>query len=151
MYTEKDLAQINGKLKKNVIVLLIVTAVLMGIFVASLIIGIEWLAMVMGSVVFFAVAYGFTAYIIPNARYRRFLKDVREGLSREVRGSIVEISEDEEDQDGVRVLHVRVHLADEDDERFVYLNVSKKDLFAKVGANVSMQCYGRHILSWSAM
>lgn len=151
MYSEKDMAQINGKLKKNIIVLSIVTIIVLGGFIAALILGIEWLAMIMGPVTFMAVAYGFTAYIIPNARYRRFLKDVREGLSREMRGSVVEISGEEEEQDGVRVLPVRIHLADEDDERFVYLNASKKDQFAKEGDSVSMQCYGRHILSWSAM
>ena len=151
MYSDKDLAQINGKLKKNAVVLTIVTAVLLGGFIAALIIGIEWLAMVMGPVVFVAIAYGFTAYIIPNANYRRFLKDVQEGLSREMRGSVVEISANEEEQDGVRVLPVRIHLADEDDERFVYLNVSKKDLFANVGDSISMKCYGRHILSWTAL
>ena len=151
MYSEKDFAEISAKIKKNVIVLSIVTAILLGAFVAALIIGIEWLAMLMGPVLFVAVAYGFTAYIIPNARYRRFLKDMKEGLSREMRGSVVEISETEEEQDGVRVLHVRIHLADEDDERFVYLNVSKKDLFAKVGDSVAMTCYGRHIRSWTTL
>ena len=149
MYSEKDMAHINGKLKKNVIVLLIVTAILLGGFAAALVLGIEWLAMVMGPVTYLGVAYGLTAYIIPNAGYRRFLKDAKEGLSREVRGSIVEISDEEEAHDGVRVLPVRIHLADEDDERFVYLNVSKKDLFAKPGDNVCMKCYGRHILAWT--
>ncbi|MBE5773886.1 MAG: hypothetical protein E7337_08120 [Clostridiales bacterium] len=151
MYTEKDVAQISGKIKKNVIVLTAVAAVFIAVFVASLIIGIEWLAMLMGAVIFVTIAYGLTAYIIPNARYLGFLKEMKRGLSREMRGNIVEISEQEEMQDGVRVYPVRIHLADEDDERFLYLNVSKKDLFAKVGDDVCMQCFGRHIRSWSAL
>lgn len=151
MYSEKDMVQINGKLKKNVIALCIVTVILLGGFVAALILAIEWLAMVMGPLTFLGAAYCCTAYIIPNAKYRKFLKDSREGLSREICGSIVEISEKEEEQDGVRTLQVRVHLADEDDERFVYLNVSKKALFAKVGDNVRMKCCGRHIMAWSHM
>jgi len=151
MYSENDMTQINGKIKKNVTVLSVVAVILLAGFVAALVLGIEWLTMVMGPLLFLAVAYGFTAYIIPNANYRRFLKDAREGLSREIRGSIVEISATEEMQDGVRVLPVRIHLADEDDERFLYLNVSKKDQFAKTGDSVRMKCYGRHILSWTAM
>lgn len=151
MYSKDDMSLINKKLRTNIIVLSVVTVILLGGFVAALILAIEWLAMVMGPLTFLAVAYGFTAYIFPNAKYRRFLKDTQEGLSREIRGSIVEIAAQEEYQDGVRVLPVRIHLADEDDERFVYLNVSKKELFAQVGDNVCMKCYGRHILSWSHM
>ena len=151
MYSEKDMAIINGKLKKNAIVLSIVTAILLAGFVCALIFALEWLAMILGPAIFVAIAYGFTAYIIPNSKYRRFLKDVQEGLSREIRGCVVEIAEKEDEQDGVRVLPVRIHLADEDDERFVYLNVSKKDMFANVGDSICMKCYGRHILSWTAM
>jgi len=151
MYSEKDMALINGKLKKNVIVLCIVTAILLAVYVCGFVFALEWLVMIIGPVIFVAIAYAFTAYIIPNAKYRRFLKDIKEGLSREIRGSIVEIAEKEDEQDGVRVLPVRIHLADEDDERFVYLNVSKRDMFASVGDSVCMTCYGRHILSWTAM
>lgn len=151
MYSEKDLAQINGKLKKNIIVLSVVTLILLAGFVAALVFALEWLVMILGPALFVAVAFGLTAYILPNARYRRFLRDAREGLSREMRGSVVEIAAEEEEQDGVRVLTVRIHLQDEDDERFVYLNASKKDRFAAVGDSICMQCYGRHILSWTAI
>lgn len=151
MYSEKDLEQINGKIKKNVLVVSIIAAIVLADFVVALVKGVEWMAMVAAAVLFCVVAYSLTAYIIPNVRYRRFLKDVQAGLSREMRGSIVEIGAQEEPQDGVRVLPVRIHLADEDDERLVYLNASKREMFAKAGDAVSLECYGRHILAWSAM
>ena len=151
MYSEKDFEIINAKIRKNVIVLSAVTAFIVAGLVAALVIGIEWLATILGPAIFVAITFGMTAYVLPNARYLRFLKDMKEGLSREMCGEVIEISSDEEEQDGVRVRHVRIHLADEDDERFVYLNVSKEDLFAHVGDKVRMQCYGRHIMSWTAL
>lgn len=151
MYSEKDFELINAKIRKNVIVLSVVIAFLAAGLVAALLIGIEWLATVLGPTIFVAVTFGLTAYVIPNAAYRRFLKDMKEGLSREMCGEVIEISADEEIQDGARVRHVRIRLADEDDERFVYLNVSKENLFAHVGDKVRMQCYGRHIMSWTEM
>ena len=71
--------------------------------------------------------------------------EMEAGLSREMRGRIVEVSNKEDLQDGVRVLPVRIYLEDEQDERIVYLNASKKDMFPNEGENVILHCYGRHI------
>jgi hypothetical protein len=82
----------------------------------------------------------------------------------------VEVSEKEEAQDGARVLPVRIRLdeaslkaqgapgasvasrrmglesaQDTEDERIVYLNVSKRGLMPPEGTRVLLHCFGRHI------
>lgn len=145
MYSEQDLLQINARIKKNLWVLLPVLAVLIAIYVAGLVAAVEWLVMVMGALIFVAGCYGIAAYLLPNVRYRRFLLDMQAGLSRDMRGRIVSITDQEDLQDGVRVLPVHIFLESEQDERIVYLNASKSAGFPQPGTDVELHCYGRHI------
>lgn len=172
MYTEQDLAVINGRIRKNWIVLTPVLVAILAAYVYALHAGIYWLAMTMGPLLFVAACYGILAYLMPNMRYRGFLLDLQNGLTREVRGTIVGISEQAELQDGAMVLPVRVRLDpdesgekpakhssalagrlkldqqdDTDDERIVYLNVSKREGFPGPGAAVTLRCCGRHVKS----
>ena len=171
MYTEQDLNVINARIRKNWLVLGPILAALLAGYIYALSAGIEWLAMVLGALLFVAACYGLLAYLIPNMRYRGFLLDMEAGLSRDVRGTIVEISGTPELQDGAMVLPVRVKLdpdqlessmpvgtveskrlglesnEDTEDERIVYLNTSKRALLPGPGAEVVLHCYGRHIKS----
>lgn len=151
MYSEKDLIEINGKIKKNVRVWAPILVVLAAVYVAALFLRVQWLAYAAAVLISIAACYGILAYLIPNTRYRRFLMDMEAGLSREMRGRIVEVSNKEDLQDGVRVLPVRIQLADEDDERIVYLNVSKAEGFPAAGTDVKLSCYGRHIKEVAAL
>ena len=170
MYSEADIRQINARIKKNWLALGPVLAALLGAYIYALAAGIEWLAMVVGPLIFVAACYGVLAYLSPNMGYRRFLQDMQTGLSRDVSGVIVEVSEKEEAQDGARVLPVRIRLdeaslkaqgapgasvasrrmglesaQDTEDERIVYLNVSKRGLMPPEGTRVLLHCFGRHI------
>ena len=171
MYTEQDLNVINARIRKNWLVLGPILAALLAGYIYALSAGIEWLAMVLGALLFVAACYGLLAYLIPNMRYRGFLLDMEAGLSRDVRGTIVEISENAELQDGAMVLPVRVKLdpdqlessmpvgtveskrlglesnEDTEDERIVYLNTSKRAMLPGPGTEVVLHCYGRHIKS----
>ena len=171
MYTEQDLNVINARIRKNWLVLGPILAALLAGYIYALSAGIEWLAMVLGALLFVAACYGLLAYLIPNMRYRGFLLDMEAGLSRDVRGTIVEISGTAELQDGAMVLPVRVKLdpdqlessmpvgtveskrlglesqEDTEDERIVYLNTSKRALLPGPGTEVVLHCYGRHIKS----
>ena len=171
MYTEQDLNVINARIRKNWLVLGPILAALLAGYIYALSAGIEWLAMVLGALLFVAACYGLLAYLIPNMRYRGFLLDMEAGLSRDVRGTIVEISGTAELQDGAMVLPVRVKLdpdqlessmpvgtveskrlglesnEDTEDERIVYLNASKRVGFPGPGARVTLHCFGRHVRS----
>ncbi len=145
MYSEQDMIEINRRIRKNWLVLVPVLAALLAAYVYGLSAGVQWLVMIAGPLVFVAACFGFLAYLWPNMRYRRFLRDMGEGLSREMRGRIVEISEKAELQDGAMVLPVRIFLDDARDERIVYLNASKRAGFPGPGADVALTCFGRHI------
>ena len=172
MYSERDMAQINGKIRKSCLALGPVLAALAAAYVYALSARVKWLAMVAGPLLFVAACFGFLFFLWPNLRYRGFLKDMQQGLSRDVKGTIVSISEDEQMQDGAMVLPVRVRLDPEDanaaeakqtsalaerlrletdddtrDERIVYLNASKRAGFPGPGARVTLHCFGRHVRS----
>lgn len=151
MYTERDMRQINARLRKNALVLAPVLAALLGVYVWALTTERLWLAMIAGPLLFVAVCYGILAYLWPNLRYRGFLRDMEAGLSRELRGTIVEISETPQLQDGAMVLPVRIFLDDKQDEHIVYLNASKRDMLPGVGAAVRLSCFGRHIRAAEAL
>lgn len=169
MYSEQDFIEINGKIRKNWLVLAPILAAILAAYVYALATRVEWLAMAAGALLFVAACYGILAYLWPNTRYRNFLGDMRDGLSRDVRGTILEISDAAELQDGAMVLPVRVKLAleeaqetvsaaarrleaqsgeDTEAERIVYLNASKRAGFPKPGTAVVLHCFGRHIKSF---
>ena len=145
MYTEQDLVQIRHRIRKYCLILLPVVAVLLAGYVACMILRVQAGAMAAGILTFSACCFAWAMYIYPCIRYLSFLKDMREGLTREMVGSIVEVSGQEDLQDGVRVLPVRIFLESERDERIVYLDASKAKGFPAPGAQVRLLCFGRHI------
>lgn len=170
MYTDRDLAEINGRIRKNWMVLLPVLAVLVAAYVLALVVRVKWLALVAGAMIFVAACYGIIAWLWPNMRYRGFLRDMEAGLSRDITGTIVDVSDAAELHDGAWVLPVRVELFEEEtagredmrsstladrleaqaaqstrNERIVYLNTSKREGFPEAGARVRLCCFGRHI------
>ena len=170
MYSERDMQEINGRIRKNWLVLAPILVVLLAAYVYGLEASVRWVSMAAGALLVVAACYGLLAYLVPNYRYRGFLIDMAQGLSRDVKGTVVEIADAAEFQDGAMVLPVRVLLAsgeaeasvgvsaqsrrlgleseeDTHGERIVYLNVSKRDQFPKAGAEVLLHCYGRHVKS----
>ncbi|MBQ3423995.1 MAG: hypothetical protein IJH38_02195 [Clostridia bacterium] len=170
MYTSQDLDDISVRIRRNAVALAAVLAVLLAVYVWALAAGIQWLAMAMGALLFAAACYMLLARLLPLARYRRFLLELSEGLSRTVPCTVVEIAGDPELHDGAMVLPVRVQLPaseegadptrelsvaqrrlnresheDTGDERILYLNASKRDRMPGPGAKVILNCFGRHI------
>lgn len=151
MYTEQDRVEIRQRIKKYSLILAAMLVVLIAGYVASMIVRTQVGAMVTGVLIWAVILFMWTLFLHPCIRYRTFLRDMELGMSREVRGSVVEVSSQEDLQDGVRVLPVRIQLADEDDERIVYLNASKAEGFPAAGTDVKLSCYGRHIKEVAAL
>lgn len=146
MYSEQDLATIDRRIRKNWIAWLIPIAALAALFILALTSRTEWLCYAALVLLAAAGVFGFAYFQLPCLRYRRFLSELKSGLSREMSGRVVEISEAAQLQDGARVLPVRLWLEDDQDERIVYLNASKRALFPGEGAFVQLKLCGRHIL-----
>jgi len=174
MYSEQDMNEINARIRRHWLALAPVLLVIAAGYVWALAARQKALAMALGPLLFVAACYGVLARLLPCLRYRRFLKDVASGLSRDMRGTIVAVSDAPELQDGAMVLPVRLRLAadeagggekkrgsalserlqlesDEDtrQERIVYLNASKREGFPAPGTAVALHCFGRHILACS--
>lgn len=171
MYSERDMLEVNGRIRRGWLVLVPVLAIFAAAFVFALVKRNHALALAALPLLIVAFIYGFVAHLWPNLRYRRFLQDMANGLSRDVRGVIVNVADAAELQDGAMVLPLRVQLTGADsgaqnvasalseriqqleagedtrEERILYLNASKRDRLPPVGAAVTLHCFGRHIRS----
>ena len=170
MYSERDMNEIERKIRVDILVLAPVLAILLAAYIYAMVQRVNWLAIVAAPLMFVAACYGILAHLLPHARYRNFLRDIEKGLSRELRGRIIEVSDAAEPQDGAMVLPVRVKLDEDEarrkaapvtsveskrlglgsaddveDERIVYLNASKREGFPAPGTPVALKCFGRHI------
>lgn len=166
MYSERDMVEIDGRIRRAWLGLIPVLAVLAAALVFAHIKRIHWLALVAAPLLIVAFMYGFIARLWPNLRYRRFLRDMESGLSRDVRGVVVAIADAPELHDGAMVLPVRIQVeadaptgssalserirqleAGEDtrEERIVYLNAGKREHMPAPGTPVTLHCFGRHI------
>lgn len=147
MYSEQDMRAINARIRRNLLIWVPVLGVLTACLIVALTARIKWMAYASAVMLAMALIFGASFYLIPNLYYRRFLNDLARGLTREMEGTILEISEKAETQDGAQVLPVRLMLADGSDERIVYLNASKTAQFPAVGQSVRLKLCGRHVRS----
>lgn len=145
MYSEQDRIQIQQRIKRYSLIMLPILAVLIAAYVYGLKARVQMCSMISGCLLFIFVCFMSMMFFWPCVRYLRFLKDMEDGLTREMSGRIVEISGQEDLQDGVRVLPVRILLSEEQGERIVYLNATKAEGFPKPGESVHLNCFGRHI------
>lgn len=149
MYTEQDRIQIRQRIKKYSIITAVFAAAAIALYVVCLKQRWSIMTMATGALIFAVIAFGWLMFIWPCVRYSKFLNDMKEGLGREVKGCIVEVSAQEDYQDGVRVLPVRIFLEEEEDERIIYLNATKAEGFPKPGEKVKFSCFGRHIKEYA--
>lgn len=167
MYSQRDMLEMDARIRRGWGILLPVVAAIAAALVFALVKRVHWLALVAGGLLVAAFMAGILGYLWPNLRYRRFLRDMASGLSRDVRGVIVAVSDEAELQDGAMVLPVHIQVEsgnapagssalseriqqlesgeDTREERIVYLNVSKRELLPPVGTAVTLHCFGRHI------
>ena len=146
MYSEKDFADIRRRIVRGRMALAPVLIALAALVVVGLSRRVSFLAYGGAALLAAALVFGFAFYLLPCHRYLAFLNDLQKGLSRQMTGTVVSISDTPQPQDGARVLPVRLLLKDEQDERIIYLNASKRDRFPGPGAQVHVTLCGRHIL-----
>lgn len=145
MYSEKDTLEINHRIRRYRLIILPVLLALAALAVTGYVRRISWLALGALALTAMWAVFGLVFWLWPCLRYRAFLTDMAQGLSREMVGSVVSVAEKPESQDGAMVLPVHILLTAEQDERIVYLNASKRDLMPPVGAEARFKLFGRHI------
>ena len=145
MYSEADFSAIRRRILRIRAALIPALLALAGLAVLSLVRRWKALAYLSAAGLAVAAVFGIAFYLIPCLRYLRFLNDLKAGLSRKMTGTVVSVAGESEIQDGARVLPVHLLLDDPQDERIIYLNASKRDLFPGPGARVTVTLCGRHI------
>ena len=145
MYGEQDYIDIERRIRRNRLVWLPVLACIAALFALALIRRVQWLAYAAGVGFAVVTCFAFAFHQLPCLNYRKFLRELDSGLSREMTGQVVSVSDNVDLQDGARVLPVHLLLDKEQDERIVYLNASKRDQFPAPGAHVRLKLCGRHI------
>ena len=145
MYSEDDFRAIDRRIARCRIALIPVLAAFAALAALGYVKRVKWLALGGLALLAAAACFGIAFFLWPCLRYRGFLRDMREGLSREMVGSVVSVADAPEPQDGALVLPVHILLTREQDERIVYLNASKRDKLPPPGTEVRLRLYGRHI------
>ena len=73
LYSEKDLQQISGQLKKRYMTIGCVLAVILAVFVFSMIIRMEWLSIVSFILLFAGAVFAVDLFCLPLHRYRKLI------------------------------------------------------------------------------
>ena len=79
LYSEKDLQQILAQLKKRYTVLFVVLAVLLGLFIYSMIIRVEWMSVILFALCGIIAVFVIDLFCIPLHRYKKLLVSALSG------------------------------------------------------------------------
>ena len=86
MYSQRDMLEMDARIRRGWVILLPVEAAIAAALVFALVKRVHWLALAAGALLVVVAMAGIIGYLWPNLRYRRFLRDMASGLSRDVRG-----------------------------------------------------------------
>ncbi len=146
MYTDQDLARAEGAKKKRLALAFSVLAIAVVVLVVGLVIRMEPLA-TFGTALFACLFYAaLELYAMPHVRYARYLRDIKEGLSRETDAEYVSISSAPRTSSGVLFYDFVVRVGPEpEDERLFYYDADKPLPNFAPGAHVHITSFGNYI------
>ena len=79
LYSEKDVQQLSGQLKKRCLLLGCALAALLALFVVSMVIRLEWLSMVSLFLFFASAVFVIEVFCLPLHRYRKLILSALHG------------------------------------------------------------------------
>ena len=79
LYSEKDLQQLSGRLKKRYLVLGLILAVLLAAFIVSMIIRVEWLSIVLLILFCGTTVFVIEMFCLPLHRYKKLITSALTG------------------------------------------------------------------------
>lgn len=145
LYTEVDMTAARSRVNKNTWKLCIPLCALLIGYVALIAVGSRWWMLAVLLAAFAWTVFDFDVYLLPEIRYKHFLKQMEEGLRRTTEATIVDVEDSPQPRDGAVVLAVRVELTDGSGERMFWLDTRKTENFPPVGTRVRLESCGRHI------
>ena len=154
LYSEKDRQDNSARMKKEFCVVALCALPFLTLAVAAFLLRIELLCMaaclLMGGVVIFMT----DMRVMPVWRYGRFLKNIREGLTRRTAGTLVRIGEDALYTDGVWMRELILNIYEDqspDGERRFLLDCAKSVPGELMGRDVALTSHGNAVLDVQAM
>lgn len=149
MYTEADELTCQGQLKKNLWISLGIAVVTLALIVAGVILRYKWASVAVSALGFSLAYFVWSMKGLPWYRYRRFLRDIREGLSRVTVGRFVSVSEEEREREGVmfREFLLEVDEEGEEDERLFYWDAGKQLPQLRAGQRLTLTSFGNYIIA----
>ena len=79
LYSDKDLQQISAQVKKRYAVLGVILAVILGLFIYSLIIRKEWMSIVLFALIGFIAVFVIDLFCLPLHRYKKLVQSALKG------------------------------------------------------------------------
>ena len=79
LYSDKDLQQISAQVKKRYTVLGVILAVILGLFIYSLIIRKEWMSIVLFALIGFIAVFVIDLFCLPLQRYKKLVLSALSG------------------------------------------------------------------------
>ena len=148
MYTEQDWKQANGAWARFLALLGAIVVVLGGAIAAALILRMIWLLYTAAVVLTVVSLFLWGNFGVRIFCWRRFLKDMRTGMQREVTGEIISIDEELSLRDGVEFREVRLMTGEDSDKaggRVLYIDASRFPLNVSIGARVHIDLFGNYV------
>lgn len=154
MYDQKDFQENMTQLRRELLVLGLVSAPFLAGIIVSFVLRIEWLTIVL-SIVYGAIAiFLYNLRIAPVTAYRRYLRNLTNGLKREAQGALVSLDRDETFKEGVRFYTMLINVdpkMDPEGERLFYYDVCKPLPEIKPGEQVHVLSHGNYVLKVRAI
>ena len=149
IYTEADVQAINHQVKRGLTVMGLSAAVAVVATVITLVYRVQWLTIAItlfwGSLTIFFWSMKMT----PPLSYRRHLKEIHQGLSRQTLGQVVQLSEDLTHREGIDFYALIINIGEEDDpedERLFYWDAQKPRPDFAPGDRLEIISHGNDII-----
>ena len=144
LYTDGERKRAERLARKWALILGGVELMLLTAYVAGILLDLRW-AMLAALLLGFVVALFLVDLCLwPALRYRRFLRELDEGLRRRAICTVDGLRDAVEMRDGARVRELQVRLSD-GDSRIFYVNADCAAWIPEPGARIELESCGRHV------
>ncbi|NLB42337.1 MAG: hypothetical protein GX815_08765 [Clostridiales bacterium] len=146
-YNENDFTEVKGQFRKIVILVVMIALVFIITAIAFLLRQPQWIGATFLSVGVCLSIFVWGVYGTPIYSYYRYMKDIKEGRTQEIRGKVINVTDEPVYKDN-RLLYYEITLEDEKDgvERLLLFdgNVGKPPY--EVGSNYHFHTHQNYII-----
>ncbi|GHU68952.1 hypothetical protein FACS1894184_12060 [Clostridia bacterium] len=153
VYTAKDEASLSGQLRRSWIAAGVFAAVLTAALIPTLVVRIQWATMLVTIVLGGLGIFLWGMKITPALSYRRHVREIHSGLSRQVEGRLRQVDEGVTFREGIDCYAFVVDVGDDAEhvdpknERLLYWDAQKPMPKWQVGDNLRITAHGNDVIS----